>query len=334
MRAPWQLRTLPADLWYGGHWLAWPLWPLSALFRSGVALRRLAYRQGWFKSQRLPVTVIVVGNLSVGGTGKTPVVLWLSDWLRRQGWRPGIILRGYGGSARDWPRWVAADGDPGELGDEAVLLARRSGVPVVAGPDRVAAGLALLGRTDCNLLISDDGLQHYRLQRDLEILIIDASRGFGNGLCLPAGPLREPASRAREIPLRLASGGPWSGAEPLVIHPGDLINLRDPTRTKPLASLKRQRVTAVAGIGHPESFFTLLRQAGLHLDERPYPDHHPFTASDVASWPPGPLIMTEKDAVKCFPLAGEDHWYLPVTAVPSPAFERQLTQALTGLHNG
>jgi len=324
----------PDDLWYGGHWLAWPLAPLSGLFRAGVALRRLAYRQGWLKRERLPVPVIVVGNLSVGGTGKTPVVLWLSHWLRERGWRPGIILRGYGGTAQDWPRWVTAAGDPRELGDEAVLLARRSGVPVVAGPDRVAAGRSLLGRTDCNLLISDDGLQHDRLQRDLEILVIDASRGFGNGFCLPAGPLREPVSRAREIPLRLASGGPWAGAEPLVLQPGELVSLRDPARTRPLAGLKRQRVTAVAGIGHPERFFSLLRQAGLHLDERPYPDHHPFTDSDLASWPPGPVIMTEKDAVKCFTLAGADHWYLPITAVPSAAFEHQLTQALTGLRNG
>lgn len=155
------------DLWYGQHWLAWLLLPLSGIFRLAVWGRRLAYRRGWLESQRLPVPVVVVGNITVGGTGKTPLVLWLCGFLRRQGWRPGIILRGYGGAARDWPRWVTGDDDPRELGDEAVLLARKSGCPVVAGPDRVAAGRLLLERAGCDVVLSDDGLQHYRLRRDL-----------------------------------------------------------------------------------------------------------------------------------------------------------------------
>ena len=320
------------DLWYGGHWLFWPLVPLAGLFWLGVTLRRLAFDRGWLASERLPVPVIVVGNLSVGGTGKTPLVLWLVDWLRSLGWRPGVILRGYGGQARDWPQAVLATSDPRQVGDEAVLLARKTGGPVVAGPDRVAAGRLLLASppcdTPCDVLISDDGLQHYRLQRDLEILVIDASRGFGNGFCLPAGPLREPRARAREIPLRVSTGGPWPGAESLALRTGDLVSLRDPQRTRALASLKGQRVTAVAGIGNPERFFNLLRQAGLHVDERPYLDHHAFTAVEAAAWPPGPLIMTEKDAVKCLTFAGDNHWYLPVAAVPSAAFEQQLSQAI------
>lgn len=321
-------------IWYGRHWLAWPLVPLAGLYRLVVAARRWAFRRGWLASARLPVPVILVGNLTVGGTGKTPLVLWLSDFLRRQGWQPGIVLRGYGGSARDWPRRVTAASDPRELGDEAVLLARRSGVPVVAGPDRVAAGRRLLEEGGCDIILGDDGLQHYRLQRDLEILVIDGARGFGNGFCLPAGPLREPISRGRDIKLKVATGGAWPGAEPLTLRPGDLVNLRHPTRTRALAGFKRQRVTAVAGIGNPERFFALLRGAGLHLDERPYPDHQGFTAADAATWPPGPLIMTEKDAVKCEPFAGDEHWFLPVEAVPSAAFERQLSAALKGLKHG
>ena len=326
-----------ADLWYGGHrfsWLAWLLVPLAGLFWLGVALRRLAFRRGWLASDRLTVPVIVVGNLSVGGTGKTPLVLWLVDWLRGRGWQPGVILRGYSGQTRDWPQAVVATSDPRQVGDEAVLLARKAGVPVVAGPDRVAAGRLLLARNPCDILISDDGLQHYRLQRDLEILVIDGSRGFGNGFCLPAGPLREPLTRVREIPLRVCTGGQCPGAEPMTLQAGDLVNLRAPERTRPLSSLKGQRVTAVAGIGNPGRFFALLRQAGLYVDERSYPDHHPFTAAEAAAWPPGPLIMTEKDAVKCQTFAGDNHWYLPVAAVPSEAFEHQLSQAIHALSHG
>ncbi len=325
------------DLWYGGHrlsWLAWLLVPLAGLYRLVVMARRRAYAQGWLASERLTVPVIVVGNLSVGGTGKTPLVLWLVDWLRGQGWRPGIILRGYGGQARDWPQAVQAISDPRLVGDEAVLLARKAGVPVVAGPDRVAAGRLLLAGNACDILVSDDGLQHHRLQRDLEILVIDGERGFGNGFCLPAGPLREPRARAREIPLRVCTGGPCLGAEPVTLRAGDLVSLRLPPRTQPLSSLKGRRVTAIAGIGNPERFFALLRQAGLFVDARPYPDHHAYTAAEAAAWPPGPLIMTEKDAVKCLTFAGDNHWYLPVAAVPSEAFERQLSQAISALSHG
>jgi tetraacyldisaccharide 4'-kinase len=325
------------DLWYGGHrlsWLFWLLAPLAGLFRLGVMARRLAFDRGWLASERLTVPVIVVGNLSVGGTGKTPLVLWLVDWLRAQGWQPGIILRGYAGQARDWPQAVTASSDPRQVGDEAVLLARKTDGPVVAGPDRVAAGRLLLARNPCDILVSDDGLQHYRLQRDVEILVIDGSRGFGNGFCLPAGPLREPRARARGIPLRVCTGGRCPGAEPLTLGAGDLVSLPAPGRTRPLSSLRGQRVTAVAGIGNPERFFALLRQAGLYVDARPYPDHHAYTAAEAAAWPPGPLIMTEKDAVKCLTFAGDNHWYLPVTAVPSEAFQHQLSQAISALSHG
>ena len=324
----------PEKLWYGNHWLAYALLPLSWIYRLAVALRRLAYRRSWLKSWRMPVPVIVVGNLTVGGTGKTPMVLWLLGYLRRRGLNPGIVLRGYGGTARDWPRMIPVDGDPFELGDEAVLLARRGACPVAAGPDRVAAARLLLDRVGCNILICDDGLQHYRLQRDLEIMVVDATRGFGNGHCLPAGPLREPRSRASEVPLQVCNGGSCPGGEVMHLEPGALVNLRDPILTRPLSALNRQRVTAVAGIGNPERFFALLRHFGLHLDERPYPDHHRFNTEDAASWPPGPVVMTEKDAVKCASVASENCWFLPVEAVPSATFECQLSEQLKGLIDG
>jgi tetraacyldisaccharide 4'-kinase len=316
-------------IWYRRfHPVSLSLLPLSWLYGLVVRLRRLAYGRGWLAVERLPVPVIVVGNLTVGGTGKTPAVLWLTQLLRREGLRPGIVLRGYGGSARDWPRQVTPASDPYAVGDEAVLLARNSGCPVAAGPDRVAAARSLLAESGCDIIVSDDGLQHYRLARDLEVLVVDGERGFGNRRCLPAGPLREPVSRARGLDLVLCNGGGCPAGEPMALVPGPLTALADPARTRPLAELRHLRVTAVAGIGNPARFFATLRRAGLKVDERPYPDHHRFTREEAAAWPPGPVLMTEKDAVKCERFAGRDHWYLPVRARIDAAFGRRLLEQL------
>ncbi len=325
---------LPEAIWYEGHPLSYPLLPLSWLFCALVLLRRVAYRRGWLKSRRLPVPVIVVGNLTVGGTGKTPLVLRLAEILRGQGRKPGIVTRGYGGSGSEWPRLVSADSDPFEVGDEAVLLARRAGCPVAAGPDRIAAGEMLATTYGCDMIVSDDGLQHYRLQRDLEILVVDAYRGFGNGRCLPAGPLREPAARRYEVDLTVCNGGPCPGGLVMQLSPGPLMNLVDRGLTRSLNDLRRQRVTAVAGIGNPERFFALLRNSGLHLDERAYRDHHPFSREEVASWPAGPVIMTEKDAVKCEVFARRNHWYLPVEACLDSGLESLLPDKLKSIGDG
>ncbi|MCG6861904.1 MAG: tetraacyldisaccharide 4'-kinase [Chromatiaceae bacterium] len=328
------MSRLSESVWYGGHPLSHLLLPLSWLYCAAVRVRRLAYGRGWLQRHELAVPVILVGNLTVGGTGKTPLVLWLTDFLRRQGFRPGIITRGYGGSGSQWPCSVRADSDPFEVGDEPVLLARRSRCPVVAGPDRVRAGKRLLANFECDMIVSDDGLQHYRLRRDLEILVVEASRGFGNGRCLPAGPLREPEGRRRTVDLTVCNGGSCRGGQLMHLIPGRLVNLRDPGITRALAALRRQRVTAVAGIGNPDRFFELLRSEGLHVHERPYPDHYPFSREDVASWPPGPVIMTEKDAVKCAPLARADFWYLPVEARLETGFDGLLLEKLKGIGNG
>jgi len=324
----------PASIWYRRrHPLSLLLLPLSWLFCVVVQLRRLAYRRGWFASRRLAVPVIVVGNLTVGGTGKTPLVIWLANLLRSRGHRPGIVTRGYGGEDSNLPRAVTPDADPFAVGDEAVLLARRSGCPVVAGTDRVAAAQILVDRGGCDMIVTDDGLQHYRLQRDLEILVVDGQRGFGNGRCLPAGPMREGRSRQREVDLTVYNGGKRADAWTMQLVPGGLVNLRDPAVKRELAGLRGQRVTAVAGIGNPEQFFALLRRFGLHLDERPYPDHHRFAEEDVASWPPGPVVMTEKDAVKCERFAGRDHWFLPVEASVKAGFEQSFHEKLASLPN-
>jgi len=324
----------PEAVWYRrAHPVSLLLLPLAWLFCLVAQGRRRAYRLGWLKTHRLPVPVIVVGNLSVGGTGKTPAVLWLAGLLRRRGWRPGILLRGYGGASRSWPQRVTPECDPLQVGDEAVLLARRSGAPVAAGPDRVAAA-RLLGEAGCDIILSDDGLQHYRLLRDLEILVVDAARGFGNRRCLPAGPLREPAGRARDVDFVLCNGGICAGGTRMELIAAAAVNLRDPQLTRPLDAWRGQRVTAVAGIGNPARFFAMLREAGLALDERPYPDHHPFAARDAEDWPAGSVLMTEKDAVKCASFAGADHWYVPVEARVDAGLERRILARVAGLRDG
>lgn len=298
--------------WYQLSALCWFLLPLSGLFRFIAALRRHAYQQGFLKSQRLPVPVIIVGNISVGGSGKTPLVLWLTQQLQQQGWRPGIISRGYGGKAANYPLTVTTKTFVSESGDEPKLLALRSGCPVVVAPDRVAAGRQLLAEFDCNIIISDDGLQHYRLARDMELVVVDARRGFGNGFCLPAGPLREPVSRLNKVDFVIWHGDsqqPWS----MQLQLKDTVNLTD-QRHQPLTDWQNQTVHAVAGIGDPPRFFDQLRAAGLNVIEHAFADHHIFTAADLSFNDNLPVLMTEKDAVKCYEFASENCWSVPADA--------------------
>lgn len=309
----------PEAVWYGRHPLALVLAPLGWLYCGIARLRRAAYRRGLLTAYRSPAPVVVVGNLTVGGTGKTPLVLLIAQAAIERGWRPAIITRGYRGAARDWPRLVAPDDDPALVGDEPAMMAARRICPVIAGPDRAAdARLALAGQR-ADLLICDDGLQHYRLARDLELAVIDARRGLGNRRCLPAGPLREPPGRLREVDLVVINGESGSEGEVgFTLRPGDARSLARPGQTKPLAAFAGTRVTAVAGIGNPGRFFEMLAGYGIEIDSRAYPDHHGFSASDLADWPHGPVLMTEKDGVKCASFAGADHWVCPVDAVPDP----------------
>jgi tetraacyldisaccharide 4'-kinase len=321
----------PTPIWYGRHHpLARLLLPLSWLYGAIIRVRRRAYLKGRLTSERLPVPVILVGNLTVGGTGKTPLVLHLVELLRAQGWTPAIITRGYGGRAEHWPQRVTPDSDPDRVGDEPVLLARRSDCVVVAGPDRVAAGRLAIELSGGDILVSDDGLQHYRLARDLEIVLIDGTRGFGNGHCLPAGPLREPPARLESVDLVLYKGGAGPGHR-MQLRPGELVNLCDPTQRRPLSDLSGQRVRAVAGIGHPEPFFRQLEEAGLVVERWPYPDHHRYRSEDSERWRGRPVVMTEKDAVKCAAFAEADHWSLPVEAILDPYFESHLLAKLDQL---
>jgi tetraacyldisaccharide 4'-kinase len=308
---------------------------LSLLFGAIVATRRLLYRTDLLPSAKLPVPVIVVGNISVGGTGKTPLVLWLAQALRHKGYRPGIVTRGYGGSQKVQP--VEPNSDARHSGDEALLLARNSGCAVWAGRDRVAAGKALLAAyPQCDVVISDDGLQHYRLRRDVELCVIDARRRFGNGLLLPAGPLRERLSRLRTVDAVVTNGDSetpsWSSNQFAMHLCGTrVINLQDRRRVVDARDLAGP-VHAVAGIGNPQRFFDHLRKLGVDIRPHPFPDHHAFTGVDLAFAGEAAVLMTEKDAVKCEEFARENFWFLPVEAQVDPRLADHLVALLRASH--
>jgi len=319
--------------WLEPHWdrvtpVSCLLFPLSLVFRACVALRRAAYRTGLVAAQQLPVPVVVVGNIAAGGTGKTPAVLWLATFLRERGYTPGIVSRGYGGIHRA-PHRVAPESDPLAFGDEPVLLARRSGCEVWVGSDRAAAARSLLaGQPACNVLISDDGLQHYRLGRDAEICLIDGARGLGNGWMHPAGPLREPPSRLATVEAIVINEGRaqatrFEGALRLPVAPpqfgmtldgAEFQNVLNRQLRVGAGYFRGRRLHAVAGIGNPGRFFRHLQDLGLDFVAHPFPDHHPFRPSDIAYAEADAIVMTEKDAVKCEAFAGEMHWVLPVDA--------------------
>ena len=300
-------------LWYANHPLRLALLPATFLYRLLAWLRREGYKRGLLKIVQVAVPVVVVGNVSVGGTGKTPFVIWLAAQLKLSGRRVGIVTRGYRGKSAQWPRAVAPDADPAEVGDEPVLLARRTGCPVVAGPDRVAAAEALVKTGRVDVVVADDGLQHYRLGRRFEIAVVDGVRGMGNGLCLPAGPLREPPARLQDVDAIVVNGGDWGHAG---VFRGRAIvtrvyNLRD-RRERSLESFKTSTVHAVAGIGNPQRFFDLLGDAGLDVIPHPLADHAELGTAELTFDEPGPVLITEKDAVKCEHVAPADVWCVVV----------------------
>jgi tetraacyldisaccharide 4'-kinase len=319
--------------WYRSAPAPWFLRPLALLFGFVARLRR-ARQQRQARQQRLPAPVVVVGNIAVGGTGKTPFVIWLVERLREWGWKPGVISRGYGGRSRNWPQRVTPESDPVQVGDEPVLIAQRARCPVVVGPDRVAAGMMLLNGGGVDIVVSDDGLQHYRLWRDLEIAVVDATRGLGNGRLLPAGPLREPVARLGEVGLVVANGPGWTAPA------GRQVNMRlqpsgaralNGAEARPIGAFAGQTVHAVAGIGNPARFFAMLSQQNIRLVVHPFPDHHPFTRGDLDFGDGLPVMMTEKDAVKCRAFAGPGRWVVAVEAGIDPngvALVQELTQSL------
>ncbi|WP_025916551.1 tetraacyldisaccharide 4'-kinase [Herminiimonas sp. CN] len=327
--------------WLRRGLLACALWPLARLFGAVLALRRALYRRGWLASVRLPVPVIIVGNVFVGGTGKTPLTIWLVEALRRAGRVPGVISRGYGASA-EMPRLVLPDATPQQVGDEPLLIARRAQCPVMVGRDRVAAAQALLSaHPELDCIVSDDGLQHYRLARDVEIVLFDG-RGAGNGWLLPAGPLREPATRRRDFTvLNLAQGADLPAAMPADAYRMELTGavaqrLCDPAQQLPLRKLSvlPGKIAAAAGIGSPARFFATLHQAGLVFDELPLPDHYDFAVNPFADIGADIILITEKDAVKCALVTELKHdprlWVVPVTAHLDGALVQRILEKCRG----
>jgi tetraacyldisaccharide 4'-kinase len=316
-------------VWYSRSAASQALRPLAWFYCGVVLLRRGLYRLHLLRTRRLTVPVIVVGNLTVGGTGKTPLVIAIVKCLQHAGYRPGIISRGYGGKAHSWPQQVRPDSDPVMVGDEPILIARHTGCPMAVGPDRVAAGRSLLQHADCDILVCDDGLQHYALWRDVEILVVDGVRRFGNGFCLPAGPLREPTRRKEQVDF-IVTNGTAINREYSMSYLGDtLINLARPEISRPLTDLVEQRVHAVAGIGNPTRFFSTLRRARLYVEPHAFADHYAYQPSDLDFGDGAPVIMTEKDAVKCQRFVQDNFWYLPIEAQLNAEFETRLLNRIT-----
>lgn len=321
------------DAWYKGHPALVLLRPLECLYRRVVNHKRARFLAGQGDIYTAPVPVVVVGNITIGGTGKTPLILWMIDHCRTRGLRVGVVSRGYGAKPPSLP-WRVLPQQPAEhAGDEPLLIVNRTGVPLMIDPDRSQAVRALLAEEPLDLILSDDGLQHYRLNRDLELVLIDAVRRLGNRRCLPAGPLREPFERLQSVDALLYNGAMTDREDGFgfQLKPSALVNLLNGERRPVDHFPPGQQVHAVAGIGNPQRFFNTLE--GLHW--RPVPhafaDHAVFNAQALSFTPALPVVMTEKDAVKCASFAAPDWWYLTVEAVPSPAFVSWFDSQLTRL---
>jgi len=334
-------------VWFKKHqakWLLVPLLlPITLLFYLLTSLRRSLFRLGILKSFKVSAPVIVVGNIGVGGNGKTPVVIFLIEECKKLGLKPGVVSRGYGGEAPYYPYLLEENSTAKEAGDEPILISNRCHVPVVVGSDRVAAANLLIEQ-GCNIVIADDGLQHYKLARDLELIIVDAKREFGNGLLLPAGPLREGKWRLQTVDYVIANGLLSSESciqqiknyLEMTLSPQFVCNIKTGEQVALQDFIKANNtINAMAGIGDPERFFTTLRQQKFIINNATgFIDHHHFTAKDLNSFSKEtPLLMTEKDAVKCQSFAQEHYWYVPVNAMFSEIAVKPLLSRISGLVN-
>ena len=312
--------------WYGGTRRGVWLLPLAWVFAGVSSLRRALYEHGVFKRYRSSRLVVIIGNLTAGGTGKTPFVIWLAGELARRGLKVGVATRGYKGAHGNARRLTDVD-SASDAGDEAMMIRRRLAVPVAVAPRRAEAVRLL--EADCDVILCDDGLQHYALARDIEICVVDG-RGYGNGFLMPAGPLREPPSRLRSVDAVVAHGAQGVAGHDMKLEGDQLVCMANAHDVRPAKSFAGQKVHAVAGIGDPKRFFLGLARFGMKPVPHPFPDHHPFVAGDLDFGDAAPVVMTEKDAVKCKRFAKANHWVFPVSASLDPAFQRWLLEKLSG----
>ncbi|MEX2976023.1 tetraacyldisaccharide 4'-kinase [Serratia fonticola] len=319
-------------IWSGSSLVYLLLLPLSWLYGLVSGLIRLSYRCGLRKSWRAPVPVVIVGNLTAGGNGKTPMVIWLVEQLQQRGYRVGVVSRGYGGKSAVYPLVLDAQTTTRQAGDEPVLIYQRTGAPVAISPKRAEAVQALLNLGELDLIITDDGLQHYALQRDFELVVIDGVRRFGNGWWLPAGPMRERVSRLKTVDACVANGGvAQQGEIAMKLQAQDAVNISSGERRP---AIELPHVVAMAGIGHPPRFFATLEKLGVEVErEVAFADHQEYNHGQLAALASQgqTLLMTEKDAVKCRAFAQPDWWYLPVEAILPTEQAEQLLQGIQKL---
>lgn len=300
------------------------LWPFSVVYRFIISIRLLLYRIGVFKTCYFPVPTIIVGNITIGGTGKTPLVIYLARLFKQHGYRPGLVSRGYKGTASQYPIWVRHTSDPAIVGDEPLLLYRHTACPTVVDPKRTRAVATLLAETDCNVILSDDGLQHYALGRSLEIAVVDGQNRFGNQLYLPAGPLREPIRRLKTVDFIVVNGAAQLGEWAMQLNINTFYSLVHPHHQVLPTAFRGKKLHAVAGIGNPQRFFQALRQLGLDIITHPFPDHYAFQARDFDYGADAIILLTEKDAVKCTNFADERFWCTATTTQLAIGFDQQI----------
>ena len=334
MRKFFFLGTLIEKVWYSKNIFSLLLSPLSLIYISIIYLRYTLYQLGLISITKINVPTIVIGNIVAGGTGKTPLVIWLAKYLKSKGFLPGIVSRGYGGTYLSNIELVKPTSNPLLVGDEPVIIARNTNCPVVVAKKRAKGAKELVEKYNCNIILCDDGMQHYSLARDIEIAVIDGQRRFGNNYCFPAGPLREPKSRIFKADLIVSKYNARTCEHKMDYTYHQLVSLNELSKTIPISDLHGMTVHTIVGINNPDHFFSYLRSHKLELIIHKFPDHYSYTEDDVKFDDNFPVVMTEKDAVKCLNYSSDKHWYIPISAELSKSFVCDLDKLMGKIING
>ena len=334
MRKFFFLETLIEKVWYSKNIFSLLLSPLSLIYISIIYLRHILYQLGLISITKINAPTIVIGNIVAGGTGKTPLVIWLAKHFKDKGFLPGIVSRGYGGTYLSNIELVKPTSNPMLVGDEPVIIARNTNCPVVVAKIRAKGAKELVEKYNCNIIFCDDGMQHYSLARDIEIAVIDGQRRFGNNYCFPAGPLREPKSRILKADLIVSKYNARTCEHKMDYTYHQLVSLNELSKTIPISDLHGMTVHAIAGINNPDHFFSYLRSHKLELIIHKFPDHYSYTEDDVKFDDNFPVVMTEKDAVKCLNYSSDKHWYIPISAELSKSFVCDLDKLMGKIING